>query len=104
VVNSYHRAYQKRLPENEFYGADAGNGNSLTRDPDHHARALPLATAEAGIRFDIEAADSRFKLDRINVFVNNIPVFGAKRELTSGRWVFNPYKKQIDARPLRGQK
>ncbi len=77
VVNSYHRAYQKRLQKMNFTEQMLGAEIHLpeiriaTQD-------LPLTTTQPGIRFDIDAADSRFKLDRINVFVNNIPVFGVK--------------------------
>jgi WD40 repeat protein len=77
VVNSYHRAYQKRLQKMNFTEQMLGTEIHL---PEIRiiTEGLPLTTAEAGIRFAIEAVDSRFKLDRINVFVNNIPVFGVK--------------------------
>ena len=76
VVNSYHRAYEKRLQRMNFTEEMLGTEIHLpeikiTTDE------LPLTTTEPSIHFEVEASDSKFALDRINVFVNNIPLYGS---------------------------
>ena len=75
VVNSYRRAYEKRLQKMNFTEAMLGTEIHL---PEIRiaTEGLPLTTSEVKLHFEVEASDSRFHLDRINVFVNNIPVFG----------------------------
>lgn len=77
VVRSFHRAYQKRLQKMNFTEQMLGEEIHL---PETRAVTgkLPLHTAEAQVSFDVVAADSKYDLDRINVFVNNIPVYGVQ--------------------------
>jgi len=57
VVNSLSPCLSKASSQNELYGTELGTEIHL---PEIRiiTEGLPLATAEAGIRFDIEAADS----------------------------------------------
>ena len=75
VVNSYRRAYEKRLQKMNFTEAMLGTEIHL---PEIRitTEELPLSTTEATLQFEVEASDSQFHIDRINVFVNNIPAFG----------------------------
>ncbi|MBT1700182.1 caspase family protein [Fulvivirgaceae bacterium PWU4] len=75
VVRSFHRAYQKRLQKMNFTEQMLGEEIHL---PETRANTdkLPLHTAEAQVAFDVVASDSKYDLDRINVFVNNIPLYG----------------------------
>jgi hypothetical protein len=38
--------------------------------------ALPLSSSDPFVRFRIEAADSVYDLDRLNVYVNGVPLHG----------------------------
>ncbi|HLZ16264.1 MAG TPA: caspase family protein, partial [Cyclobacteriaceae bacterium] len=75
VIKSYQRAYQKRLQKMNFTEQMLGEEIHLPSiritTPD-----IPLNTARKSVGFDITAEDSKFFLDRINVFVNNIPIYG----------------------------
>ncbi len=75
VINSYRRAYEKRLQRMNFTEAMLGTEIHL---PEIHitTKDLPLITADPVLHFEVQASDSLFHLDRINVFVNNIPAFG----------------------------
>lgn len=75
VVRSFHRAYQKRLQKMNFTEQMLSEEIHL---PETRALTdnLPLHTAEAQVSFEVAAADAKYNLDRINVFVNNIPVYG----------------------------
>jgi WD40 repeat protein len=75
VVRSFQRAYQKRLQKMNFTEQMLSEEIHL---PESRAVTckLPLSTTEVQVSFDVLATDSKYNLDRINVFVNNIPVYG----------------------------
>ena len=74
-LQSYHRAYERRLKKMGF--------NEATLSAEFHlptakiTSAAPPATTDAkALKLRVSAADDKFPLDRINVFVNGVPVFG----------------------------
>ncbi len=75
VINSYRHAYMKRLQRMNFTEQMLSEEIHLphvgiaTKD-------IPLNTTEKSLRFEVNAEDSKYSLDRINVYVNNIPAFG----------------------------
>ncbi|MEX1241659.1 MAG: hypothetical protein WEB30_18190, partial [Cyclobacteriaceae bacterium] len=75
IVRSFNRAYLKRLQKmnftEEMLSAEI-HMPSLAFDP----QSIPINSATGDLRFSITAKDTKYKLDRINVFVNNIPVYG----------------------------
>lgn len=76
LVAAYRHAYEKRLKKTGFapgaLGADLHlpSIEVVTRD-------LPLTTAATSIGMRVRAADNAVALDRINVYVNDVPVFGS---------------------------
>ena len=88
LIDSYYRAYQKRLKKMDFTEDMLGE--------DFHVPVitlvtenLPISTSDKMLTFKIRALDSKYLLDRLNVFVNDVPTFG-----TSG---INLRDKQIDS-------
>jgi WD40 repeat protein len=75
VVRAYQRAYQKRLQKMNFSEQMLSEEIHLPSIQITTAD-LPLSTTQKSIGFDVKAEDSKYALDRINVFVNNIPVYG----------------------------
>lgn len=75
IIKSYRRAYQKRLQRMNFT-------EQMLSEEVHLPEVrilnedIPLRTTQHTLPFKLQAIDSKYHLDRINVFVNNIPVFG----------------------------
>jgi WD40 repeat protein len=75
IVRSFERAYLKRLQKMNFT-------EEMLSEEIHMPEAkmltskLPLHTTEGQVAFDVIVKDSKYNLDRINIFVNNIPVHG----------------------------
>ena len=75
LINAYEYLYGKRLRKNGFIQddmADDFNVPKLTIT----TKNLPLMTDQRNLKFDISAVDEKYLLNRINVFVNDVPVFG----------------------------
>ena len=76
LIAAYRQAYEKRLKKTGFapgaLGADLHlpTIEVLTRD-------LPLTTTATTVSIRVRAADNAVALDRINVYVNDVPVFGS---------------------------
>lgn len=75
TTRKYYIAYRKRLEKlnfteemlsNDFHVPQLG----ITTDN------LPITTNNAQIRININATDTQQKLDRINVYINDIPIYG----------------------------
>ena len=75
VLKSYRRAYQKRLQKMNFTERMLGAEIHLP-ELSVVSKNVPLHTAESTLTFKVEATDSKYAVDRINVFVNHIPIFG----------------------------
>ena len=75
VVRAYQRAYQKRLQKMNFNEQMLGEEIHLP-SIQITSSDLPLSTSQKLVGFEVKAEDSKFFLDRINVFVNNIPIYG----------------------------
>ncbi|KPK83542.1 MAG: hypothetical protein AMS27_12540 [Bacteroides sp. SM23_62_1] len=75
LVASYHKAYLKRLQKMGF------NENQISTEM--HLPEVQIINndvsgivASRDLSFQIKATDTKYKLDRINVYVNDVPVFG----------------------------
>ena len=77
LVNAYKYVYKKRLRKMKFKEEDLAEDfhlpelQVLTED-------IPLITKEAKLKFNIIARDEKYTLDRINVYVNDVPINGLK--------------------------
>nr|MBI3613812.1 caspase family protein [Nitrospirota bacterium] len=74
-IEPYKQAYQKRLKKMGFTEAMLGNDFHLpevavlTKD-------LPLSTDKKSLSLRVKATDDKYQLDRLNVFVNDVPIYG----------------------------
>ncbi|MEQ6119399.1 caspase family protein [Reichenbachiella sp. MALMAid0571] len=76
LVASYKAAYERRLKRLGFKESDLGNNFDLpTVTVD--AGKLPLETDQRSISFSIKAQDKDSNIDRLNVYVNDVPVFSS---------------------------
>lgn len=77
LINAYYQAYQKRIKKMGF------NENQLSGEfnlPEVNITSnnIPITINTNNIIIDIEAKDAIHNLDRINVWINDVPVFGSK--------------------------
>lgn len=76
-VAAYRQAYEKRLRKMGFKEEQLGSNlhlpmlQMLTAD-------IPLSTDKTSIRLKFKASDEEDMLDRLNVFVNDVPIHGTK--------------------------
>jgi WD40 repeat protein len=77
VVKAYYHAFQKRLGKMGFTEAMLGQDFDLPElailDKD-----IPLSTVARSLSVQIKATGAQHPLDRINVFINDVPVFGTQ--------------------------
>ena len=75
-IKSYRRAYEKRLQKMSFtedmLKADFHIPEASIMNEDE----LPVQIEQDKIALKINASDSKYPLDRINVWINNVPIYG----------------------------
>jgi WD40 repeat protein len=75
TIESYHHAYEKRLKKmgltEQMLGTDLHlpEVELLTKD-------VPLSVNAAALTLRVRASDAKYALDRFNVFLNDVPVYG----------------------------
>ncbi len=75
VVQGYRAAWQRRLKKLGFTEDRLGSEFHLPRI-ELVGGAPPVSVADPSLALRVRATDDRFALDRVNVFVNDVPVFG----------------------------
>ncbi len=73
LLSFYRAAYHKRLEKMGFTEASFSNDFHLP-DPPSLTPALPLTTNTGTLAFTVSASDTLYPLDRVNVWVNDVPV------------------------------
>ena len=75
LINAYAYVYKKRLRKMNFKEEDLGEDFHLPElkilDED-----IPLITSESALQINVEGSDDKYLLDRINVYINDVPLFG----------------------------
>jgi hypothetical protein len=82
LINSYRLAYEKRLKRMGLGEQMLGMDFHLPEI--HLVGDVPVSVSQSSLALRIKATDSKYPLDRLNVFVNDIPVHG-----TSGLPILN---------------
>ena len=75
LVDAYRQAYQKRLKRMKFTEdmlSDEFHLPAVAPNP-----GLPLSTGEKALKLKVRASDTKYPLDRLNVDVNGVPIYGA---------------------------
>jgi len=75
LIDAYNYVYKKRLKKMGFKEEDLGKDFFLPT-VDISTKDLPLITKDNNIKFEILTKDVNYNLNRINVFVNDVPVYG----------------------------
>jgi WD40 repeat protein/uncharacterized caspase-like protein len=78
TIKMYKKAYEKRL---RYMGFSEEMLSGEVHLPDITLKdksQIPLATNDQSISLTLEARDEKYKLDRINIWINNVSVYGLK--------------------------
>ena len=75
-VKDYYKSYLKRLEKLGFQSFDQPNYLSTPELEIENIQNVPISTQDSSINLKINTQDSLFKVNRINVYVNNIPIYG----------------------------
>jgi len=75
LINAYRKAYYKRLKKMNF--------DETMFSPDFHLPEIKIENYKSNFivlntdfEFSVTASDDKYKLDRISVWLNNVPIFG----------------------------
>jgi WD40 repeat protein len=77
IIKSFNRAYLKRLQKLNFT-EEMLSAEIHMPSVELISDEIPLNATAPDLAFKVKAADTKYNLDRINVFINNVPVFGLK--------------------------
>jgi hypothetical protein len=77
LIQSYYQAYQKRLKKLGFNEEDLSGELHVPKSTIHEYEYLPVIDEdELNLRFSF--ADTKYNLDRYNIWINDVPVYGVK--------------------------
>ncbi len=75
LINAYQYVYQKRLRKMGFTEEQLGNDFHLP-EVEIINNSKTLTTDKKSFKFQAFLKDDKYKLDRLNVYVNNVPIYG----------------------------
>ena len=75
IIAAYRYLYQKRLRKMGFT-EDMLSADYHAPEVAILAKDIPLSTASRSLTFRIRGTDSKYLLDRINVHINDVPIYG----------------------------
>ncbi|MFH0894293.1 MAG: WD40 repeat domain-containing protein [Bacteroidota bacterium] len=76
LISAYLNAYQKRLKKMNFTAEMLSSDLHLPDLRIENRKEIPLETTNQSLNIQITATDSLYKINRINVWINNVPAFG----------------------------
>lgn len=76
LINAYHRAWQKRMAKLDIDTTSFEDGFSFPECDVMNRNELGYERTEDQLQLHIKGGDARYALDRFNVWVNGVPVFG----------------------------
>ncbi|MCX6165987.1 MAG: caspase family protein, partial [Ignavibacteriae bacterium] len=75
LIDAYRKAYEKRLKRMNF-NEEMFNKDFHIPEMKIMTENIPITTPEKYLSFKIKAEDSKYNLDRINLYVNDVPIYG----------------------------
>ena len=77
-IEIYKKAYQKRVKKMGFSDFLFDENYNIPDITIKNLAKIPISTEEKEFSIEIFATDSLYELDRINIWVNSVPIFGVK--------------------------
>jgi WD40 repeat protein len=78
LIKSYYRAYSKRIKKLNIDTSSFENGFSIPESKFLNRNDIDYDQTQSTIKLHISGIDSIYFLDRFNVWINDVPVFGQK--------------------------
>jgi WD40 repeat protein len=75
LISSYKNAYLKRLKKMNFT-EDMLGGDFHLPELTLSTHNIPISTTSKSLTISVEAKDSKYLLDRLNVYINDVPIYG----------------------------
>ena len=76
LIKAYHRAYLKRIKKMGFKEEELNGDFHIPESKIINFEYLPTTTDSSDIGLDLHFEDSKYKLDRINIWINNVAIYG----------------------------
>lgn len=76
LIESYHKAFLKRIHHAGYTEEDLGDNFQVPELAIANLDQIPLETSDEFIDVQIRSADTDQPLDRINVWINEVPIYG----------------------------
>lgn len=76
LISAYHQAYLKRLKKMGFTEDMLKDDFHLPELEIANYKTLPSTTEQGSITLDLKMKDDKYKLDRINIWVNDVAIYG----------------------------
>ncbi|HEX8331127.1 MAG TPA: caspase family protein, partial [Segetibacter sp.] len=89
LIRSYRRAYEKRVKKLGVDTASFGAGFGLPEADFTNREAVAFEQKEGKLKLQIKGSDTTNALDRFNVWINEVPLFGVKGISVRGKNVNN---------------
>lgn len=77
LIQTYQKAYEKRLQKSGFKEEDFTTDKHIPVIEILNREKIPYLTKKAGLTLEVSAIDDKYELAKINVWINNVPVFGS---------------------------
>lgn len=77
LLKLYHSAYIKRLKKLGFTEEMLRSDYHLPEIEIKNINELPLTIDSTTLQLNLDINDNKYKLDRINIFINDVPVYGS---------------------------
>ena len=78
LIRAYHKAYEKRLRKLGFKEENLSAEFHLPHTQIKNKNEISFKTTKSEIDLDLEFSDSKYYLNKFNVWINNVPVYGSK--------------------------
>ncbi|MFC2107081.1 caspase family protein [Bacteroidota bacterium] len=78
IIDSYYKAYQKRLKQIGFTEDMLSSDFHIPELQIQDLASMPVQTNKESLNLRINTSDSKYEIDRIYAWVNNIPIYGIK--------------------------
>ncbi len=83
LINTYHQAYQKRLKRMGFKEEDLNGDFHIPESNIKNFEYMPVIDIDE-INIELNFKDSKYNLDRYNIWINDVPILGVRGKSLKG--------------------
>ncbi|MFT5600539.1 MAG: hypothetical protein ACI9N1_000774 [Flavobacteriales bacterium] len=101
IINAYHKAYLKRLKKMGFTEDMLKADFHLPEIKIENFEYMPTITDSSSIRLNLNIEDTKYNLDRINIWINDVAVYGSNGISLRDKNIQN-YQTKVDLKLVNG--